>query len=65
MEKNIYSPKLGSTFPHLQKKFQIITMKIDIMGTSPNFQLSLQGTIVLLGVKHVIRTLQDTMHWSM
>jgi hypothetical protein len=47
MEKKLYYPKLGSTFTHLQKKFQKITMKIDIVDSCLNFQLSLWGTIVL------------------
>jgi hypothetical protein len=43
MEKKLYY----STFLYLQNKFQKITMKIDIVGTCPNFQLTLRGITVL------------------
>jgi hypothetical protein len=36
VEKKLYSYK-ASTFPHLQKKFQKIAIKIDIVETYPNF----------------------------
>jgi hypothetical protein len=49
--KNIYISLLVSTFPHLQKKFQKITMKIDIIKTCPNFQLSPTRTVVLEPLK--------------
>jgi hypothetical protein len=38
MKKKIKSPK---------SKFQTLAMKIDILGTCPNFQLSPIGTMVL------------------
>jgi hypothetical protein len=43
--KKKYSCK-ADTFPQLQKKFQKITMKINIIGTCPNFQLSFLETLV-------------------
>jgi hypothetical protein len=46
VKKKLY-PRKASTFTHLQKKFQKITMKIDIMRTCPNYQLSPLGTLVL------------------
>jgi hypothetical protein len=39
VEKKL-NPHKASTFPHLQKKFQKITLKIEIIGTCPNFQLT-------------------------
>jgi hypothetical protein len=46
VKKSLY-PHKAYTFPHLQKEFQKITMKIDIVGTCPNFQLYLARTLVL------------------
>jgi hypothetical protein len=43
--KKEYSYK-ACTYPHLQKKIQKISMKIDIIRSCPNFQLSLIGTLV-------------------
>jgi hypothetical protein len=45
MKKKLY-PHKANTVPHLQKKFQKITMKIDIIWACPNFQLS-PGALVL------------------
>jgi hypothetical protein len=40
-------PYKASTFLHIQIKKKKFTMKIDIIGTCPNFQLSLAWTLVL------------------
>jgi hypothetical protein len=40
-------PSKARTFLHLKQNFQKITMKIDIVGTYPNFQLSSLGTMVV------------------
>jgi hypothetical protein len=50
MVKSKLCPYKASTFSHLQKKFQKITMKIDIIGTCLNFQLSLVRDFGPLGV---------------
>jgi hypothetical protein len=48
-------PQKTSTFPHFQKKFQKITIKIDIVGTHPNFQLSPVWTMILSGLSKMAK----------
>jgi ABC-type molybdate transport system ATPase subunit len=47
VKKNKLYTLKASTFPHPPKKLQKITMKIDIMGSWANFQLSPAWTLVL------------------
>jgi len=48
--KKNYSPK-ANVSSYLQKKFQRIVSKIEIIGTYPNFIMILEGTLGPLGVK--------------
>jgi hypothetical protein len=52
VKKKLY-PDKASIILYLQRKSQKITMKIDIKGTCPNFQMFVVGTLVLLGIKEV------------